>query len=105
VVAAPFERQADGQYRQVFKLVGQGTADAQPPEATVQYSDWTGAPPGTGDRDATAAAERIAPPPIARPGGQPRATPPVVSEATVAPELRLIEMDSDCDWLRLTATD
>ena len=93
VVAAPFDRQADGQYRQVFKLAGQGTADAQPPEATVQYSDWTGAPPGTGDRDAIAGGERIAPPPIARPGGQPRATPPVVSEATVAPELRLIEMD------------
>ena len=93
VVAAPFERQADGQYRQVFKLAGQGTADAQPPEATVQYSDWTGAPPGTGDRDATAAAERIAPPPIARPRGQPRATPPVVSEAAAAPEPRLIEMD------------
>ena len=87
VVAAPFERQADGQYRQVFKLAGQGTADAQPrqpPEATVQYSDWTGAPPGTGDRDAIAGGERIAPPPIARPGGQPRATPPVASEATVA---------------------
>ena len=72
-------------------LLRTGTADAQPPEATVQYSDWTGAPPGTGDRDATAAAEGTAPHRSTTWSAACYAARSV--RATVAPEPRLIEMD------------